>query len=153
MAFNEGIKRMPIFPSKELFRNNRKVKWIILIVSAIIITGSIYYTNRLVNQLKEREHTQVTFYAAAVQYLANESGNEILFISDHIINKNNSIPSIMIDQKERVLAPKNITVERKWTQARTNQVLHEELEKVKRAYPPVEIVIRHPRTKEIFGLN
>ncbi|PGH41197.1 MAG: histidine kinase [Candidatus Nephrothrix sp. EaCA] len=144
---------MPIFPSKELFRNNRKVKWIILIVSAIIITGSIYYTNRLVNQLKEREHTQVELYAAAVQYLANESGNEILFISDHIINKNNSIPTIMIDQKERVLAHTNITVERKWTQARTNQVLHEELEKMKRAYPPVEIVIRDPRTKEVFGVN
>lgn len=144
---------MPLLPSKELFQNNRKVKWVILIVSALISAGSIYYTNRLVNQLKNREHMQVELYATAVQYLANESSDEILFISEEIINKNHSIPTIMIDQKGRVLSHTNITIEKNWSQSRTDKVLQEELEKMKRAYPPVEIIIRDPHTKEVFGIN
>lgn len=153
MASNEGVKRRPLLPSKEMFQNNRKVKWIIVSVSALISAGSIYYTDRLVNQLKEREHLQVKLYAAAVQYLANESADEILFISEEIINKNNSIPTIMIDQRGRVLSHTNIDIDKKWSKATTDRVLNEELEKMKRTYHPVEIIIRDPHTKEVFGVN
>ena len=37
----------------EFYQDNATLKWIILAVSVIISIGSIYYTNILVDQLKE----------------------------------------------------------------------------------------------------
>jgi hypothetical protein len=59
--------------------------------------GSIYYTNILVNQLKDRERAQVRLFAKALEYTIDENDNAILFISEEIISKNNSIPTILVD--------------------------------------------------------
>ena len=68
-----------ILPSMEFYQDNTKLKWIILAVSVIISISSIYYTNVLVEQLKERERNQVRLFAKALEYTSNDQENNILY--------------------------------------------------------------------------
>ena len=73
--------------SIDFYQDNTNLKWIILIVSIIISVGTIYYTNILVDQLKEREKNQVRLFAKALEYTSNDTDNNILFITEEIIIK------------------------------------------------------------------
>jgi hypothetical protein len=93
-------------PTIDFYRNNSKIKWIVLAISVIISTASIYYTENLVSQLKEREKQQVILFAKAIEYTINEGYDvNINFVSEEIINKNNSIPTILIDDHEKYYYP------------------------------------------------
>ncbi len=87
-----------VLPLVEFYRDNANLKWIILAVSVVISIGSIYYTNILVDQLKERERNQINLYAQALQYI-NESNEDILFVNEEILRKNTSIPTILLNEK------------------------------------------------------
>src|SRR5882757_9420004 len=84
--------------SMSFYQDNANLKWIILAVSIIISIGSIYFTDVLVGQLKERERNQVKLFARALEYTINDNNQDILFITEEIINKNNSIPTILTNK-------------------------------------------------------
>lgn len=126
----------------QLYQNNAALKWIILLVSSIISIGSIYYTNRLVNQLKERERNQVKLYARALEYTINDTDNNILFITEEIINKNSSIPTILLDDTGAIVYYNNIRIDSQWAEKKKTEVLQAQLLEMKRAYPPIEILLR-----------
>ena len=67
-------RRNPI-PTGDFYQHNPRLKWIVLAVSFLISVGSIYYTNVLVDQLKDRERQQVQLFARAIEYTLNESPN------------------------------------------------------------------------------
>jgi K+-sensing histidine kinase KdpD len=140
-----------ILPSMEFYQDNTKLKWIILAVSVIISISSIYYTNVLVEQLKERERNQVRLFAKALEYTSNDQENNILFITEEIIYKNNSIPLILADAEDRIVNHNNIYIDPKWDEKRTNETLQLQLKEMKRTYVPIEIVLKDPSTGEVFG--
>ena len=92
-------KKIPLPASMDFYQDNTKLKWIILVVSVIISAGSIYYTNFLVNQLKDREKQQVELFAKALEYITR-SEESIDFVTNEIIFKNKSIPVIWITQNK-----------------------------------------------------
>ena len=98
-------KKVPI-PSLDFYRNNSTLKWVVLVVSVLISISSIYYTNILVDQLKERERQQVQLYAKAIEYTANDENTygDVNFIAQEILFQNNSIPIIQIGDSTKVLA-------------------------------------------------
>ncbi|NVK86065.1 MAG: histidine kinase, partial [Cytophagia bacterium] len=61
----------------DFYTNQSKIKWIILFIALIIGSGSIVYTNRLVDRLKEGEEEKIELWAKAVEFsgsaLADES--------------------------------------------------------------------------------
>lgn len=143
-------KISPLPASMDFYRDNTKLKWIILAVSVLISVGSIYYTNILVDQLKEREKQQVELFAKALEYtLINDDGN-IVFITDEIIFKNKSIPVIWFT-RDNEFQYANIDMNERWSQERKNAFLRNEIEVMKKLYDPIEIVLRDARTGEIFG--
>jgi len=94
------MARKPLAPTIDFYQNNSKIKWIVVIISTLISIGSLYYTNILVNQLKAREKQQVVLFAKAIEYTINEDlSTNIVFVSEEIINKNNSIPTILVNEK------------------------------------------------------
>jgi hypothetical protein len=117
--------RNPI-PSGDFYQHNPRLKWIVLAVSFLISVSSIYYTNVLVDQLKERERQQVQLFARAIEYTLNESlTSNILFVSEEIINKNNSVPTILVDEHNNVMEYKNIYID----STRTDEAIEEQLSK------------------------
>ncbi|NJM24290.1 MAG: hypothetical protein HC859_00870 [Bacteroidia bacterium] len=100
-------------PSTEFYQHNPQLKWFVLAISFLISVSSIYYTNILVNQLKKRERQQVQLFAKAIEYTLNDDLNtNILFVSEEIINKNNAVPTILVDeQTNQILTYRNIDVD------------------------------------------
>jgi signal transduction histidine kinase len=137
--------------SMDFYRDNTNLKWIILAVSIIISVGTIYYTNILVEQLKEREKNQVRLFAKALEYTSNDTDNNILFITEEIIYKNNSIPTMLVDEKDNVVNFNNIDMDSLWSPRQKEKELLKQLKEMKRAYPPIEILLKDPTTNEVFG--
>jgi len=136
--------------SMDFYQDNTNLKWIILVVSIFISIGSIYFTDVLVGQLKERERNQVRLFARALEYTINDTENSILFITEEIINKNNSIPTILIS-KGAIVTYKNIDLDSSWSQDKKEEYLQSELEDMKKTFPPIEILLKDPQTQEVYG--
>ena len=141
----------PRIASMEFYQDNVNLKWIILAVSVVISVSSIYYTNILVDQLKDRERNQVRLFAKALEYTSNDANSNILFITEEIIYKNNSIPTMLVDESGAILNYTNVDIDVKWTPERKDKELHKELEEMKKAFPAIPILLRDPTTDEVFG--
>jgi len=144
-------KRNPI-PSGDFYQHNPRLKWIVLAVSFLISVSSIYYTNVLVDQLKTRERQQVQLFARAIEYTLTESlSSNILFISEEIINKNNSVPTILVGENEKVMYVRNIDIDSSRSSGAIEQQLARELESMADTYDPIIITLKDPNTDEVFG--
>ncbi len=139
--------------SMEFYKDNTNLKWIILLVSILISIGTIFFTNVLVNQLKERERNEVKLFARALEYTINDTENDILFITEEIINKNNSIPTILTDEKNNIISYSNIAIDSTWTKKRKDLALKEVLKEMMVTYPPIDILLKDPRSQEVFGVQ
>lgn len=137
--------------SMDFYEDNTNLKWIILIVSIIISVGTIYYTNILVEQLKEREKNQVRLFAKALEYTSNDTDNNILFITEEIIYKNNSIPTMLVGEKDIIVNFNNVNIDSLWTPQQKEKELQKQLKEMKRTYPPIPILLKDPNTGEVFG--
>lgn len=134
-----------------IYQIKSSFKWIVLGFSVFISVGSIYYTNILVNQLKQREKRQIELFAKSLEYTINEnSRNDLYFITEEILFQNNSIPTILIDTEDQIVSQRNIDIDSSWSKGRINAVLQEELNKMKREYDPIEVKIKDPINGEIF---
>lgn len=145
------MARIPRIASMEFYQDNANLKWLILAVSVVISLSSIYYTNLLVNQLEQRERNQVRLFARALEYTSNEATSNILFITEEIIYKNNSIPTMLVDEQGNIINYTNVSLDPQWTNERKEQELRNELQKMKDAFPAIPIVLRDPTTGEKFG--
>jgi signal transduction histidine kinase len=137
--------------SMEFYKDNSNLKWVILAVSTVISIGSVYYTNVLVEQLKERERNQVNLYARALEYTVNEVNSNIFFVSEEILSKNNSIPTILTNEQGEFIDYNNLDIDSTWTLKTKNETLLRELNEMQRTYPPIEILLKDPTTQEVFG--
>jgi signal transduction histidine kinase len=139
-------------PSVDFYQSDPRLKWIVVAVSFLISVGSIYYTNVLVDQLKTRERQQVHLFARAIEYTLNEDLHyNILFISEEIINKNNSIPTILVDEKNRVIGVRNIHIDSTRSERFIDRQLRRELQEMAQTYDPITIYLKDPNSNEIFG--
>ena len=89
-------KRFQDLTSLDFYTNRKQVKWIVVASSLIIGAGSIWYTNSLVEELRERERRQIELLSSALEYAATTMEN-LTFINQEIIQQNYSIPIIMVD--------------------------------------------------------
>lgn len=82
----------------DLYQNKGVVRVFVLVVAFSIGAASIVYTNRIVRELRERERRSIDLYAHALEFVSNEVSSEnINFISESILEPNNSIPVIITD--------------------------------------------------------
>ena len=123
----------------DFYQNKNRIKWLIFISSVVISFGSIYYTNILVEELKEREKRQIELLARALEYASSASidTENLSFITSEIIQQNNSIPVIVVDANGNPTDHKNIKFKKNASQEEIDKVLRAELEKMKQEYEPI----------------
>jgi signal transduction histidine kinase len=140
-------------PSSDFYESNTNLKWFVLAFSVLISIGSIYYTNVLVEQLKERERQQVVMFAKAIEYTINEDYNtNFLFVSEEILYKNNSIPTILYDDNEGITQVRNVKIDSTQSKEKIQEQLRREIEKMKEVYDPIIIQLKDPtKNDEVFG--
>ncbi len=142
-------KKVQLPPSMEFYKDNTTLKWIILAVSVLISAGSIYYTNILVEQLKERERQQVELFAKALEYTLNSSEGNIVFITDEILFKNKYVPVIWFT-KDNGYQSTNIDIKESLSKERKDEILKREAEKMSSTFAPIEIILKDPETGEVY---
>ncbi|MBL7842979.1 MAG: HAMP domain-containing histidine kinase [Cyclobacteriaceae bacterium] len=136
------MARRSSIPSSEFYESNTNVKWIVLVASVLISVGSIYYTKILVDQLKSRERQQVELFARAIEYTLSNEAENLLFVTDEIIFKNNSIPTIYITG-ENSYQYRNIDINESWPAKRKEEFLLKQVEEMKASYDPIEMTYRN----------
>lgn len=140
-------------PGNDFYQNNTTFKWVVLVVSVIISVGSIFYTNVLVDQLKDRERQQVQLFAKAIEYTANEDdpSGDVNFIAQEILFQNNSIPILQINDAGEILSYRNIDMDTSLPPKRKEAILLAEKEMMQDTYDPITVTLRDPQTGEVFG--
>jgi len=78
-------------------------KIILLIIALAIAGGTLYYTQRLVKKLQDRERSIVELYAKGIEYIANSSSADVdlTFLFDNII-KPIDFPIILTDSSNNI---------------------------------------------------
>lgn len=136
-----------------IYQNKSNLRWIVLTAASLISIGSILYTNLLVSQLKERERSTIRLYAKTLEFALDESvtsTQDINFISEEIILRNNSMPMIIIDSLGEVYGYKNIKID----SSRAKDLIHDKLRKMAKRmavdYRPIRIAPLNPATGEPY---
>ncbi|RZS95997.1 sensor histidine kinase [Cecembia calidifontis] len=128
--------RLQDIATMNLYQNQGRIKWLVVICAIIISFGSIFYTNQLVDELKEREKRQIELLAKAWEYAAMYTDN-LTFINQEIIQQNTSIPVIVVDANQNPIDYRNINFKNKSTEEEKTKILQKELAKMKAAYEPI----------------
>jgi signal transduction histidine kinase len=128
--------RLQDFAVMDLYQNQSRIKWLIIICAVVISFGSIFYTNKLVDELKEREKRQIELLARAWEYAALYTDN-LTFINQEIIQQNTSIPVIVVDVENNPIDYRNIKFKNKSSEEEKAKILQRELRKMKDAYEPI----------------
>lgn len=122
--------------SIDFYQNKKQVKWLVFFVSILIGSGSIWYTNLLVDELRERESRQIQLLSSALEYAATTSEN-LTFINQEIIQQNYSIPIIMVDAAGEPIEFRNIKFKKNANQADSVKTLDKELLEMQEEYEPI----------------
>ena len=147
------MARKQLAPTIDFYQNNSKIKWIVAFVSTVISIGSVFYTDVLVDQLKVREKQQVVLFAKAIEYTINEDVNtNVVFVSEEIINKNNSIPTILVDDQNEVINVRNVFIDSTKSKGAIRTQLQRQIEIMSKQYEPITIPLKDPtNNNEVFG--
>ena len=126
-------------------------KWIVLLVAALISTASIYYTDYLVDKLKEREIKSIEVYASSLEYtIENEVSNTLPSVIHDIIINNDEIPLILVNSNDEIETWRNIKMDENWTEEKKQEALQKELQLMKDTYEPKHVFDRDAQTGEIL---
>jgi signal transduction histidine kinase len=145
------MAKVPGIPTSDFYQHNTNLKWVVLAVSVCISIGSIYYTNVLVEQLKQRERQQVELFARALEYtLDDQSNDNMLFVTDEIIFKNNSIPTVWIT-RDGQYQYRNIDINDSWSEARKKRAIDQQIAEMKLLYEPIKMTYHDNGVVEDYG--
>lgn len=122
--------------SIDFYKNKKQVKWLVFFVSVLIGSGSIWYTNLLVDELRERENRQIQLLSSALEYAATTSEN-LTFINQEIIQQNYSIPIIMVDSQGEPIEFRNIKFKNNADGQDSLKTLDRELLEMQEEYEPI----------------
>lgn len=122
--------------------NRSKLNYLILALAALIGIGSIYYSNLIVNQLKDREREQIELFAKTLETIASddsEYNENVMLLFEEIVVANETIPVIVTYRNGEPKIHKNVRIPRGLTADEINTFLKEEIEEMRVQYPPIVI--------------
>ncbi|MEB2776712.1 ATP-binding protein [Algoriphagus sp. D3-2-R+10] len=129
-------KRFQDLTSLDFYTNKKQVKWLVVAASLFIGAGSIWYTNSLVEELRERERRQIELLSSALEYAATTLEN-LTFINQEIIQQNYSIPIIMVDDSANPIEFRNIPFKNNSSAEDSVETLKTELAEMRAEYEPI----------------
>ncbi|MFN3269855.1 MAG: hypothetical protein ACK42G_04645, partial [Candidatus Kapaibacteriota bacterium] len=125
--------------------NKWQIKLVLLVVASIIVFFILFYTNKLVNELVQREKESVQLYADVYRRYTNLNTNpeDIDFLVTKLSNLI-KFPMIMTDENDNPIYPfesytLNINFKPKWTTEDKRNYLKRLINKIKDDYPPIVI--------------
>lgn len=134
-----------------IYQKKNTVKIIVLVFATLIAGGSVYYTNSLVEELKERERSFINLYAETLEMVANSEGDDIPFLFQQVIVPNNSIPVILTDSYGNYIEGRNLGLKDSFSEEKKARIIEEQLEEMRELHDHIEIVLTNPTTGMVDG--
>lgn len=129
--------------SSDFYRNTSRVKWIVVVLAGLISVASIYYTNVLVQKLRDRERRFIELYATSLEAFVNERNNQAISdLTPQLILLNKSIPVIWTDGARNPIDFRNIEIDPGLSKSEKTKLLQQELEEMREEHQPIRISIR-----------
>ena len=85
-----------------LKENHEKIKWVVSITIILFIGSLIFFSIKIISEIKEREITAIKRYANFLQYISSNKESPDYYI-DEIIIDNNNIPVIVTDENYNII--------------------------------------------------
>ena len=123
-----------------IYQNKIRIKYILLLFAITIGVGSLWYTNKLVEQLAREERKKVELWAKATSLIVNtteRNKNENLTFLLEIIQNNETVPVIVVDNDSTVLWFRNIDS----LKMQNPKYVRHRLKKMKENQKPIKIVL------------
>ncbi|MBK6265591.1 HAMP domain-containing histidine kinase [Marivirga sp. S37H4] len=125
--------------ASSIYQSKSALKWVALVFSLIIGIASVFYTNSIVEELKEREERYIDLYAKTLEYTINpDNSDNLIFIYQEIVAPNNSIPIIVVDSDGMPTGYRNIKVDSsKHSNEQIKSIFEKELKIMEQEYEPI----------------
>jgi len=126
-----------MFSFNKIYRLSQRLRLLFIGTAALIVTASLFFTNRLTRQLATEEHKKMEIWAGAMRQviLAGEN-TDINFLSE-IISGNTTIPVIMTDENDNLISSLNVNE----PVSKTNDYYRREIERLKKKNSHIEVRI------------
>jgi two-component sensor histidine kinase len=126
-----------------------KIRWkfLLFVIAVVIGLTSLFYTQRLVEELKIEERKKVELWAKATKQLIDlditESDFEFLF---EVIENNNTVPVILVDASGDTISTRNMDPVR----IKSQEYLRRQLRKMHKEHEPIEIELSYGEKNYIY---
>ena len=121
---------------RSLYTRQKRTKLVLIILAAIIITASMYFSNQMVKEFKQEEQNKVELWVEAYKQIATiEESSPFLEILRKVMVNNTTIPLIVVDENDEVINDRNLHIPNK----NREKFLQQKLEEFKTANPAIEI--------------
>ena len=92
------------------FSNFRDIKYLLIVVAAIIAAASLFVSNNFVEKLKLEEKNKMQVWASAMSSIINAELNEDVTLEQNILSSNKTIPVVLIDDTGSIIQENNIKI-------------------------------------------
>ena len=116
----------------------KQFRTLLIIVISFFALSLVYFSNIIINEIKERELKTIDRYAKFIQIIANNDIQSANYFIDDILIKNHSIPVIVTDSNGKIIEFKNIS---KTPEKIDEALLLKSLLSMKKKYQPIVIDI------------
>ncbi|MCG8475751.1 MAG: HAMP domain-containing histidine kinase [Cytophagales bacterium] len=127
------------------YKNQSRFKWVVLGMSILICISSIFYTDHLVERLKDREKKQAELFAKAIELFASDFDNNgssgWVFITEEIIQGNHTVPTVLADSYGNIINTRNIRYPEDATEEEKKQIDQRVFNEMKGENPSIRIVM------------
>ena len=121
-----------------LKENHEKIKWVVSITIILFIGSLIFFSIKIISEIKEREIAAIKRYANFLQYISSNKESPDYYI-DEIIIDNNNIPVIVTDENYNIIDHKNVIYSD--NESKKSLILKNTLSSMKNGYEPIEVLI------------
>ncbi|MBC3786818.1 sensor histidine kinase [Spirosoma utsteinense] len=130
--------------SFDIYSQNNILKIIVALNLLLVGTGSLLYTNRLINKLELREEQYIQLYAKSIAYLTDtthSNSGDLNFVTSEILQANQTIPAIYVNPDGEISMPLNFTLSATMTDEEKQQYLREKRDEMRKNHMPVVVEI------------
>ncbi|HLL94906.1 MAG TPA: HAMP domain-containing sensor histidine kinase [Spirosoma sp.] len=159
VAFGHGSARLQhetMLKSFDIYNQNNILKIIVALNLLLVGTGSLLYTNRLINKLEAREEQYVQLYAKSVAYLTDTShanSSDLNFVTTQILEANRTIPAIYVDPTGQISMSHNLAVPAEFTSDEKQQFLRQKRDEMRKNHMPLVVEVGNGQRGLVYYNN
>ena len=117
---------------------HKKLNWLFIITIGVFIASLLYFSKKIISDIKKRETATIERYAKFIELVANNEYDLVTLFADDILIENHSIPVIITDKEKNIIEHKNVLKE---DYEVSKKIIEQEFSLMQNQYEPIKINI------------